>query len=491
MTISTTFPSDNYVPGVGGEFDFVTGVGVRPTSDRRMLIVGSLRSTGTATAERLYAVEDELAADTLFGIGSEVAIGVRAALATCRSLNLSPPEIYGIAVTEPGAGVAASGTFTVTGPATASGEVLVRIAGRLVRCAVASGDAQNTIAANLEAAVDAAERALPVGASVATNVVTVTYRTKGTNGNDVKIEVVNGKDGYPALPAGVAVAVSGANLASGAGVIDITASLDKAKNLDFWTIAISNNESTDVTDLDAHLDEMWATMTDRYRFAFMAGISALATDQTIAAAANDHRIVKLSCAGARSLPIEFAAAAAALAVGREKPNANHCGTPLPLFGPDLDSAYSPTEQNTAIKSGLSPLVPTPNGFVKLVRLVTTKTTENSVTYRALMDFGVPFAMARIAREIDDAVTLTLTGGVDDPEGGRNIDDNLAADLKSVALSILRIREADGWVQNVEARKDEIRFERHATNATRVILEVPEDIVPIAAQAIVKNRLLAP
>jgi len=149
------------------------------------------------------------------------------------------------------------------------------------------------------------------------------------------------------------------------------------------------------------------------------------------------------------------------------------------------------EQNTAIKSGLSPLVPTPNGFVKLVRLVTTKTTENSVTYRALMDFGVPFAMARIAREIDDAVTLTLTGGVDDPEGGRNIDDNLSLDLKSVALSILRIREADGWVQNVEARKDEIRFERHATNATRVILEVPEDIVPIAAQAIVKNRLLAP
>lgn len=487
--IDTTFPSDNYVPGVGGEFDFVTGVGLQATSDRRMLVVGMLRSTGTATAEKLYAVTDEAKADALFGIGSEAALMCRKAFETCRKLGLSPPDLYGVGMTEP-AGVAATGTFTITGPATAAGEVIVRIAGRLVRCAVASGDAQNTIATNLAAAINALQLIMPVLASVAANVVTVTYRHKGTNGNLVRIESANSKDGLPALPAGVANAVSGANLSGGTLAPDITNSLDKAKVLDFWSIAIANVATTDVDDLQLHFDEMWATMTDRYRFGFMAGITALATDQTTQAAADDHRVAILSCAGARSLPGEFAAAAAALVLGREKPNANHCGTPLPLFGPDLDSGYNPTEQNTAIKSGLSPCVPLPDGTVSLVRLVTTKTTQGGVTYRALMDFGVPFTMARLAREIDDDVTLTLNGG-DRPEGGRNIDDNLAGDLKQVALRRLRAREADGWVTGVDAKKDQIRFERHATNAQRVLLEVPEEVVQIAAQAVIKNKLISP
>jgi phage tail sheath gpL-like len=50
-----------------------------------------------------------------------------------------------------GAGVAATGTITITGPATASGTISLYLGGVLVSTAVANGDVQNTIATNLAA----------------------------------------------------------------------------------------------------------------------------------------------------------------------------------------------------------------------------------------------------------------------------------------------------------------------------------------------------
>lgn len=482
MTIITDFPADNYLPGVGIEFDFFTGSRSSETDDRRMLIIGTMRSTGTATAEKQYQVLDEGHADTLFGIGSEVALMARAALATVRDLGLGAPEIYAIGVAEPGAGTAASGTFTITGAPTAAGEVIVRIAGRTVRAAVASGDSVTTIAQSLVAAINAMEREIPVLASNVAGVVTVTYRHKGTNGNDVIIENANGVGLLPEIAAGVVSTVSGANLASGAGVIDITNALAAAKSRDFWEIAVSNNEAADMTDLDTHLDETWATMTDQYRFAQVVDIDSTSAATTLAGA-DDERIRVASCPGARSLPCEIAAALSAMVTGRERPNYNHCGSELPLYGPDVDDNLTPTEQNTLIKAGVTPLISTPRGKLKVVRLVSTRTTANSVANRTLMDHAIAYTLARVARQIDDEITATINA--------RNLDDGLKKDLKSVAMNVLRSRERAGWLQNVEAHKDEVIAETHPTNDSRVVMRLPANVVKIAAQAVAKVALVSP
>lgn len=478
MAIVTTFPADNYVPGVGIEFDFFTGARATPASERSMLIVGTRRSTGTVAAETLVEVFDESDADSKFGIGSEVALMVRWAMKVLRALGLATPRIWCVGIDEPGAGTAATGSFTFTGTATASGEAILWIHGVEVRVPIANGDAAATCKTTAIAQINAKERELNLVASDGgTGVVTLTARHKGTNGNDIKIEVRNGSDDRPALPGGIACAASAATLASGAGVIDITNALDKTKQVEVWHIAISNNESADITDLDAHLDEMWATMTDRFRFAHIAEISALATAQSLASSANDERIAVHTYAGARTLPGQIAAGMAAMMAARERPNFNHCGTELPFVGPALGSAYSPTEQNTAIKSGCSALVPLPNGKSRVVRTVTTKTTQDGVTTRVLMDMQVPYTLARIAAEVDVATTLTLQE--------RNIDEPLRKDLQQVALNVLRAREDSGWLKDVDALRDSIRAETHPQNDTRVLLAVPASVVKIAAQAVVK------
>lgn len=476
MTITTLFPSDNLVPGVGGEFDLITGSRALAPVDRKLLLIGT-KGTGTATVEKPYQVFDEAGGDTLFGIGSEVALMVRAALATARGLLASQPEIWCMGIAEPGGGTAATGTFTITGTATEAADVVVRIAGRYVRATIKSGDVQNTIATTLRDKINELQRDLPVSASAATNVVTCTYRHKGTNGNDVRIEVVS-------APAGVTVTPSGANLTTGAGTIDITNALNAAETADYWAVAISNNEATDISDWKAHADLMWATMSDRYRFIFMADIASLAAAQTLCSTANDEREVIATAAGARSLPGEIAATLACMTQAREKPNYNHCLTEFThLYGADLDVSYDPTEQQTALTSGATPLVSTKTGGMRLVRLITTKTTNNSVTFRGLLDFAKPYTIARCARELDDLITAALPG--------KNLDEVWQGDLKSLALRVARGREQAGWLQDVEKHKGEITAEVHPQNRQRSLLQMPWAVVDIAAQVIVKNQLLYP
>jgi len=239
---------------------------------------------------------------------------------------------------------------------------------------------------------------------------------------------------------------------------------------------------------------MWATMSDRYRFLFMADINTSSAATTLAGTMNDYAAVMLSEAGARALPCEFAASAATMTQCREKPNYNHNGTLFPhLYGANLDVGYDEAEQDSILKAGVTPLVPYRVGEVgvgnaviltgsKLVRLMTTKTTHNSVKFSGLADFGKPYTIARLAREVDDEVTLSLDG--------KNVDNDTMADVRSIAVNRARDREADGWLKDVETLKEEIRVEVHPVNRQRILLDAPWRIVDIAAQVIIKNRLLS-
>ena len=82
---------------------------------------------------------------------------------------------------KPGAGVAATGTITVTAPATQAGELALYIAGQKVSVGVAAADPIATVATNIAAAITALPD-LPVTAAAAGAVVTLTSKWKGITG---------------------------------------------------------------------------------------------------------------------------------------------------------------------------------------------------------------------------------------------------------------------------------------------------------------------
>ena len=151
MPVTTSLPSNKLKPGVFVEFDTSSGLrGVRPVSYRGALI-GAHTSAGTQAIRTPVRVYTEDEADGYFGAGSELALMCRAAIAAGKKAG-NMAELWAVAEDEPSGGTKAAFTLTVTGPATASGNLVIKVCGLLISVGVTSGDAQNTIAAAIEAA---------------------------------------------------------------------------------------------------------------------------------------------------------------------------------------------------------------------------------------------------------------------------------------------------------------------------------------------------
>lgn len=455
MTIPSSVPSNIYRPGAFHTFVFSeSGVGLVPVA-KRVALVGMISASGTLAAATPTQVFDALEADTLCGIGSELALMARQAFATMRFLGAGP-EIWLVAIAAP-AGAAATETITITGTAAESGELILAIAGRPISVGIADGDANTTAAAALETEIDDMVRELPVTAGVAAGVVTCTHVTLGANGNDVDYAVVR-------VPAGLSVAL--AQSLAGSGTVDITAALDSLVDKDYDGIAIANHASADITDATAHTAAQWLYNQKRYRWIFMGETGSVSTATTLAAAAVDKTIVLTSCEDMPSLPGEVAAAMAVAAFSQSRPNYNHDGVELPLYPPPAASAYTNSEIESLLSGGCTPLTPTVGGRVKIERLVTTDPAQ--------LDLALSKTSAELARQID----LGYVAGFSQ----ENITDEVLDRVRDMVIDKHRSAERLKWIRNVDEFLDQIQVEEAEAPAGRILVNDPHRVAGLLHQA---------
>lgn len=451
-TIDTGIPSNIRRPGVFSKFLFsLAGRSLTPLP-LKMVCIGMMHSSGSASVETPYAVLDDGDGDTLFGVGSEVALMIRKAFEQGR-LQGNHPQIYGIGIAEP-SGTKRTTTFTITGPATADGNAVFRIAGRTIVVGVASGDTATTVAAALDALADAMVANLPVTSGAASGVTTFTHVTKGENGNDVDFEVVS-------LPSGLACVV--ATGAAGSGVVDVTNSLNAALALKFNGLALANRKSADVTDAKAYTALSWAYNVKKWGHVFIGDPSTLSAADTLALASNSYTVVISSCEDSPSLPGEIAAATCCKVFGTERPNANHDRAELALYPPPLASVYSAPEIETALLSGATPLIPTAQGDrLEIVRLVTTHTlTSGGSPDFATFDLATSRVAAWMADQIDAAYDRDFTGedaleviSDTDPADVRTRMRDMIVDIHYDAQEAKIIRDVDTYKSQIRVEEDE-------------------------------------
>lgn len=190
----------------------------------KVLIVGQYDQLKAAVEEyevfRGYTAEDFA---NQFGYGSEIH---RQAIRILEPLGGFSENLYAVAVAEPDAAVAAGGTVTFTGDATASGTWYIDVAGETYQVNVASGDTEDEQATAFAAAITAdinAPVTAAVGGSGSENIVTITAKTKGIVGNDIGVRLnPQGVSQSSNNPEGttISVPVSG-YLTTGAGEIDV------------------------------------------------------------------------------------------------------------------------------------------------------------------------------------------------------------------------------------------------------------------------------
>jgi phage tail sheath gpL-like len=472
MPITTSIPSTFRTPGSTVEFDITSGARGLVALTRRVALIG-VRATGVGTATNAvpYQIFVEGDGDARFGKGSELALMCRAALRAARKANKSP-EIWAISIAEP-AGVKSAKTFTVTGPATAAGDVIIRIAGRWISAPVANADTANTVAASIKTAIDkiAATGDLPGVASVATNVVTFTLTQQGVNGEDLKVSVES-------APTGIAVAA--ASSATGTGAAVIQPALDALNDKQYNGVVTANHTTTDITSLKAYALARGAAGVKQWSFWFMAANGTLTASTTLATTADTEYGVEITCEDCPNLPGEIATHVAVTRFGVEDPSLRVSGTKLDLYAPPGPSVFTPGvggEVESALAAGATPLSANANGEVYIVRLVTTKTTHNSAPYDLMRDFGVPYTLTWMGEQADATVRVFMSDV-------RNAKMTVATQqrLRSVLLDLLRQAEALRYIQNVEQHKGELQVGPDAVVNTRVNYDLPISVVPGMEQA---------
>jgi len=251
---------------------------------KRALLIGQMVTGSTAVAGTPYLVSKTDQAKTLFGKGSMLA-----RMHEVYRANDSFGEVWCIPVADAGAGVVATGTITVTGPATAAGSIPFYIAGQTVSVGVALSDAATAVATAIAAAVNAAVD-LPVTANAVGAVVTLTCKWKGPTGNDITVlDCYYGAAGGEALPAGIGLAYVA--MASGATNPVITGAITAMGDIEYDYVI---HPYTDATSLGVIATEMndttgrWCYARQIYGHAYSALRGTLANLQSAGTALNDQ-----------------------------------------------------------------------------------------------------------------------------------------------------------------------------------------------------------
>lgn len=154
---------------------------------QKILFIGQM-TTGTATAGALVeSVGNGGAEDALFGANSAIASLIRA-----NKVRNQEVRVDAIALADNGAGVAAAGSFDLSGTATEAGELVIVAGGyanHRYSIAVALGDTATVIGDAVEAAI-LADTKSQLTAVNTTGTVDVTCDNAGTYGNGLPLEII-------------------------------------------------------------------------------------------------------------------------------------------------------------------------------------------------------------------------------------------------------------------------------------------------------------
>lgn len=481
MSISfNDIPLDIRTFGQYIEIDNSRAVQGVPAQPHKALIIGQGLATGTESEATPKQVPSSDAAEGFWGIGSMIA-------EMCRAFKEANPytELWGISLDDAGAATAGTKTLTITGPATADGEIALYIGGRRVSIAVSDADADSAIATAIDTAIKAhAQYArMPYTSGAAAAVVTLTAKNKGTVANDVDVRV-NYQVGE-ALPAGVGVAI--ATGVSGATDPTLATALAAMADVQYHTIAQPYTDATSLTALESELSDRWGPMEQKEGHAFVAAIGTQATLTTLGNSRNSpfNTILEIGGLVAFSLawrPIASAVVAAKDAAQTEVDPARPRQT-LELDGvlaPAESDRFTRTERDTLLRDGIATHYVDDGGVTRIERLITTyQTNPLSAPDTSYLDVTTLRTVAFLRYAVRTRISLKYPrhkladdGTLFDPGQAVVTPSSIKADL----IALFRTWERAGLVEGGIQFATDLIVERNATDRNRVDYRLSPNLI---------------
>ena len=468
-----SIPADIRTPGQYIEFDASRAVSGLPPIENRVLLVGQRIAAGAVAAGVVTPIFDASEAIAAFGRGSMLA---RMAAAYKKADRFS--RVFAIALDDAGGSVAATGTITVTGPATKAGVIALMIAGVRIEVVVANGDAANAIAAKINTAIGALLD-LPVTSAVAAAVVTLTARNKGTAGNSVDIR--HSHDAGEGLPAGVGLAIVA--MANGAGDPDIDAVWPIIGDTPYRTLVLGFSEAATLAKVKTELDDRWGPLRMLETVAYAARAGTQGTLAAFGAALNSELLSVLGSGKSPSWTPEAAAIYAAAcsyysAIDPARPL--HTLQLVGLVAPKLADRFTRAQRDALLRDGIATFTADQAGTCAIERSVTTFQTDalgiDSVAY---LDLETVLTLAYLRAGLRFRVATKFprhklaNDGTNFGPGQAIVTPKV---LRAEIISLFREWEEAGLVEDLDQFVTDLIVERDAADVNRVNALVPPNLV---------------
>ena len=449
--------------------------------DQPAALWGQKLAAGSAVVDAPVVIGSLAQAQSLFGIGSMLE-----RMASAFFQNNQAAELWCMPLAEPAAGVAATGSLAVTGPASAAGTLSVYIANQRVQIAVAAAAAATAVAAALAAAINAVAT-LPVTASAAAGTVSLTSKWKGSTGNDIHVGLnLGGVPAGEATPAGIAVAVTA--MSGGTGAPALGNAIAAVGDDPYEYVAFPFTDSTSLNAIEAEYGfgdaGRWGWLRQLYGHIFSAMRGTYSNLIAFGAGRNSGVTSVLAIeAGVPTPPWEIAAAYTAQAARSLLNDPARPLQTLPLLGvaaAPKGSRFAASERNTLTRSGLAVQDVRADGTVQISRESTTYQTNSYGVGDSAYGLVTTLAtLARLFRNQKQAITSKY--------GRHKLANNgtaFGAGQAIVTPNIIRAElvaqyandEFNGLVENLASFKDTLIVERDSGNPDRLNVLYPPDLV---------------
>ena len=444
----------------------------------KALLIGQVLSSGSAVANKPIYVSSYAYAKNKFGAGAQLTQMVDAYLK-----NNTSVELYCLPIADPSSSTAATGTITISGPATASGVLSLYVYNTVVQVGVANEDTAATIAAAAAAAINA-NVDLPVTATESEGVVTVTAKHGGVCGNDISLGLnLGGEANNESTPAGLGVTI--VQLTGGTGNISITNALANLGEEAYDFVVTAATDATTLTALKEFMNDAtgaWSYSKQLYGHVWAATRSTVAEAQTLGASLNDQHLSILPISGSNTPIWYIAAALAGAAAGSIAADPARPLQTLQLLGvaaPDVTDRFTLTERETLLTHGMSTYTVNA-GVVQIERVITTYQ-ENAYGQpdNSYLSVETIYTSAYILRYLKGIITSKYgrhklaSDGTRFGEGQAIVTPKI---IKAELITAYQALEELGLVENEEDFKNGLIVERNANDRNRVDVLFDPDYV---------------
>ncbi len=458
------------------EFDASRAVQGAQLKPSKAIIFGIRLTAGTVAELDPRRILSGDQADAYFGVGSQLAEMCRA----WKQAN-SSTEVWACGINALSGGTAGTKTLTVTGPATATGNVHLRIAGKFyVPVAVTSGDAQNAIATAIDTAIKAHAdySRMPFTSSVSTNVVTLTMRWKGVDVADARVNYLTEEQ----LPSGVSIAIAAA--VAGAGNPDVNSIITAIGDVAWYdTIVMPWTDSTNLTALETELAARWGGMQQIDGQSYSAVTGSHATATTLGSARNSPHSTIMGANTSPTPPWIWASVLGAVCAFEPDPARPLQTLPLPGVLPAAASAlWGQSDRNLLLFDGISTHVADPSGNITIERVISTyQTNAQGVPDVAFLDVEPKRTLSAIRYDARSSVSLRFPrhkkakDGAKLPAGQPIVTPNT---LKAHLISRFDIWADLGWVEAASKEQfvKELLVEEDPGDVNRLVAQLGPDLM---------------